>query len=198
VWKNEQRTELVVAATGGVTSYELNGKPLWELRGMSRITVPNPVGGNGMVYVGSGFVVDRQKPLYAIRPGAAGDISLKEGEIKNSYVAWVQQDAAPYVPSFLVAGKYLYVIKDMANSPVTTLSTALRSTRSVCRDTSRPLPGCAGTNCSFSMNEETPMWCIRDQHSSSWPRIRSKSCVWPHLRWRVTVFWSELLPGCIT
>ena len=112
VWSNEQRIELVVAATGGVTSYDLKGEPLWELRGMSRTTVPNPVAGNGMVYVGSGFVADRQKPLYAIRPGAAGDISLKEGQTKNRYVAWRQQRAAPYVPSFLVAGKYLYVIKD--------------------------------------------------------------------------------------
>nr|MCU0781252.1 PQQ-like beta-propeller repeat protein [Akkermansiaceae bacterium] len=113
VWQNEQRTELVVAATGGVTSYDLNGKPLWELRGMSKITVPNPVAGNGMVYVGSGFVADRQKPLYAIRPGAAGDISLKEGETTNRHVAWRQPQAAPYVPSFLVAAKHLYVIKDI-------------------------------------------------------------------------------------
>jgi outer membrane protein assembly factor BamB len=112
VWQNDQRTELVVAATGGVTSYDLNGRSLWELRGMSSITVPNPVAGNGLVYVGSGFVADRQKPLYAIRPGAAGDISLKEGETESRYVAWVQQGAAPYVPSFLVAGQYVYVIKD--------------------------------------------------------------------------------------
>jgi len=112
VWKNDQGTELVVAATGGITSYGLNGEPLWQLSGMSRITVPNPVAGNGMVYVGSGFVADRQKPLYAIRPGAVGDISLKDGQTKNRYVAWLQQRAAPYVPSFLVAGKYLYVIQD--------------------------------------------------------------------------------------
>jgi outer membrane protein assembly factor BamB len=112
VWQNEQRTELVVPATGGVRSYDLNGKPLWELHGMSRITVPNPVAANGMVYVGSGFVADREKPLYAIRPGAAGDISLTDGEPRNRYVAWRQEDAAPYVPSFLVAGEHLYVIKD--------------------------------------------------------------------------------------
>jgi hypothetical protein len=80
---------------------------------MTSITVPNPVAGNGMVYVGSGFVADRQKPLYAIRPGAAGDISLQESQATNRYVAWRQQRAAPYVPSFLVAGKYLYVIKDI-------------------------------------------------------------------------------------
>jgi outer membrane protein assembly factor BamB len=40
VWQNDQRTELVVAATGGVTSYDLNGEPLWELRGMSRSPCP--------------------------------------------------------------------------------------------------------------------------------------------------------------
>ena len=112
LWQNEERTELVVAATGGTRSYDLNGQVLWELRGMSRITVPNPLAGNGMVYVGSGFVADSRKPLYAIRPGAAGDISLQEGETGNQYVAWRQEDAAPYVPSFLVAGKHLYVIKD--------------------------------------------------------------------------------------
>ncbi len=112
VWQNDQRTELVVSATGGITSYDLNGQPLWELHGMSRITVPNPLAGNGLLYVGSGFVADRQKPLYAIRPGAAGDISLKEGESGNRHVAWRQENAAPYVPSFLVAGRHLYVIKD--------------------------------------------------------------------------------------
>jgi outer membrane protein assembly factor BamB len=79
---------------------------------MSSITVPNPVAGNGMVYVGSGFVADRQQPLYAMRPGAADDISLKEGETQSRYVARRQPRAAPYVPSFLVAGKYLYMIKD--------------------------------------------------------------------------------------
>jgi outer membrane protein assembly factor BamB len=112
VWDNGQRTELVVAATGGIKSYDMNGELLWELHGMSRITVPNPVAANGMVYVGSGFVADQQKPLYAIRPGASGDISLKEGETGNPHIAWRQENAAPYVPSFLVAGKYLYVIQD--------------------------------------------------------------------------------------
>lgn len=112
VWENSQRTELVVAATAGVKSYDLNGRLLWELHGMSHITVPNPVAGNGMVYIGSGFVADPEKPLYAIRPGATGDISVKQGETSNQFVAWVQLRAAPYVPSFLVSGKYLYVIKD--------------------------------------------------------------------------------------
>ncbi len=95
-----------------VLACDLNtGAKLWERQ--VHQAVPNPVAGNGMVYVGSGFVADRQKPLYAIRPGAAGDISLQEGETQNRYVAWRQPQTAPYVPSFLVAGKYLYVIKDI-------------------------------------------------------------------------------------
>jgi outer membrane protein assembly factor BamB len=112
VWKNEQRTELVVPATGGVKSYDLEGKLLWELRGMTSITVANPLAANGLLYVGSGFIADPQKPLYAIRPGASGDISLKDGGTGNEYIAWCQKHAAPYIPSFLVSGKHLYVLKD--------------------------------------------------------------------------------------
>ena len=42
VWKNSQRTELVVPGTGKIRSYDLDGKPLWELGGMSSITVAMP------------------------------------------------------------------------------------------------------------------------------------------------------------
>ena len=35
VWENEQRTEIVTAGTGKVRSYDLDGKLLWELTGMT-------------------------------------------------------------------------------------------------------------------------------------------------------------------
>jgi outer membrane protein assembly factor BamB len=42
VWENELRTELVTAGTGKVRSYDLDGKLLWELGGMSSITIRVP------------------------------------------------------------------------------------------------------------------------------------------------------------
>lgn len=112
VWENENRTELVVAATAGIRSYDLEGRVLWQLKGMTRITTPTPLAQNRLLYVGSGFVADARRPLYAIRAGASGDISLKEGETNSQFVAWCQPKAAPYIPSFLVYKGFLYVLLD--------------------------------------------------------------------------------------
>lgn len=113
VWKNEMRAEIVTAGTGKVRSYGLDGKLLWELRGMSAITIATPYSAHGLLYVTSGFVMDRNKPIYAIRPGASGDISLKGGEGSNRYIAWSHPGAAPYNPSTLVYGDYLYSLLDL-------------------------------------------------------------------------------------
>jgi len=113
VWENEKRTEIVTPGTGKIRSYDLDGQLLWELGGMSAITIPTPLVAHGLLYVTSGYVLDRRKPLFAIRPGAAGDISLEDDQLGNEYVAWCQKQAGPYNPSPIVYGDYLYVLYDM-------------------------------------------------------------------------------------
>src|SRR5262245_36964630 len=105
VWENGTRTEIITPGTKRVRSYDLNGKLLWELSGMSSIVIPTPFEGAGLLYVSSGYVMDNLRPVYAIKPGAAGDISLKEGETRNQYISWSQRQAGPYNPSPLVYGK---------------------------------------------------------------------------------------------
>ncbi|MBE3096602.1 MAG: PQQ-binding-like beta-propeller repeat protein [Planctomycetes bacterium] len=112
VWENEKRTEIITPGTGKVRSYGLDGQRLWELGGMSPITIPTPLAAHGLLYVTSGYVGDRRRPLFAIRPGAAGNISLEEGQVSNEYVAWCQKEAGPYNPSPIVYGDYLYVLYD--------------------------------------------------------------------------------------
>ncbi len=112
IWENELRTELITNATGKVRSYDLEGKLLWELGGMSSITVPTPFAAHGLLYIGSGYVLQKNRPMFAIRPGAAGDISLKDGEEKNEFVVWSQPQAAPYNPSPLIYEDYFYVLRD--------------------------------------------------------------------------------------
>ena len=56
VWENEQRTEIVTAGTGKVRSYDLDGKLLWELKGMTWINVPTPFARHGLLYISSGWV----------------------------------------------------------------------------------------------------------------------------------------------
>ncbi len=112
VWEHEERTELVTPGARRIRSYDLDGELLWELGGMSSITIPTPLAAHGMLYVTSGYVGDRRRPLFAIRPGAEGDISLGEDETSNEFVAWFQPKAGPYNPSPIVYGGHLYVLYD--------------------------------------------------------------------------------------
>jgi len=112
LWKNDRRTEIVTLGTGKVRSYDLEGKLLWWFSGMSSITIATPYAAGGLLYVSSGYVNDKNRPLYAIRPGASGDISLSEGQTSNASIAWCQPKAAPYNPTTLVYDKRLYVLYD--------------------------------------------------------------------------------------
>lgn len=113
VWEHEKRTEIVTAGSRKIRSYDREGKLLWELGGASSITIPTPFARHGLLYVASGYVLDRRRPVYAIRPGASGDITLKDTETSSKDIAWTQRLGAPYNPTPLVYGDYLYVLYDM-------------------------------------------------------------------------------------
>jgi len=112
IWQHAQRTELVVPGRTKVRSYDLDGKMLWELGGMSSIVIPTPFAQDGLLYVCSGYVGDKNRPVFAIRPGASGDISLKESETSNAFIAWSDKTAAPYNPSPILYGGQFYVLFD--------------------------------------------------------------------------------------
>jgi len=112
VWENERRTEIVTSGTRKVRSYDLDGHLLWELGGMSSIVIPTPFSQFGLLFLASGYVGDTVRPVFAVKSGARGDISLKEGAASNEYVAWYQRQAGPYNPSPLVYGDYYYTLLD--------------------------------------------------------------------------------------
>lgn len=112
VWENGQRTEIITPGSGKVRAYDLNGKLLWWLEGMSSITIGTPYAADGLLYLSSGYVGSPLKPIYAIKPGATGDISLGQGERSNPFIAWCDWKAAPYNPSTLVYDGRLYVLYD--------------------------------------------------------------------------------------
>jgi len=95
VWKHALRTEIVTVGPGEAISYDLEGKELWRLSGMSPTPIPMPFAYDGLLYIDAG----RGKALFAIRPGASGDISLKDGETSNNFIVWSQARAGTYLPS---------------------------------------------------------------------------------------------------
>lgn len=109
VWENEQRTELVTIGTNKVRSYDLEGNVLWELTGTSGLVSLMPVAKGGLLYVGAGY---HYGPLYAIRPGASGDISLSDDETSNEWIVWYLKRGSSIHPSYLISGERLYVLFD--------------------------------------------------------------------------------------
>ena len=79
---------------------------------MSSIVVPTPVAAHGLLYIESGYLGDFHRPVYAIRPGASGDISLEDGILSNEFIAWSLSQGGSYHPSPLIYGDYYYTLLD--------------------------------------------------------------------------------------
>jgi outer membrane protein assembly factor BamB len=119
IWKNRVRTELVCMGGPHVRSYDpATGKQLWQLAGMQQMPKTSPAATADLLFVGSGYQAgfgSGIKPLFAVKAGASGDISLKEGATSNKTVAWYLPQAAPGLASPLVYEGLLYVPDQRGN-----------------------------------------------------------------------------------
>jgi outer membrane protein assembly factor BamB len=106
IWKNTQRTEIVTIGPGIAVSYDLEGKELWRLGGMSAMPIPSPFAHDGLLYLNGGT----SKVLAAIKPGAVGDLTTPDGAKLNDFVAWLQPKAGTYLPTELAYEEGLYVL----------------------------------------------------------------------------------------
>ncbi len=112
IWKNERRTELVIIGRQHAVGYSLDGNELWRLKGLIGQSTPSPVAANGLLYVGTGSQGESNRPVFAVKPGATGDISLAKGEESNGFVAWTHPRASAYTSSPLVYRGRMYVVND--------------------------------------------------------------------------------------
>lgn len=111
VYEGKTRAEIVTNGSKAVRGYDpLTGKELWRLGPMSEITTPTPFAAHELIYVTSGYAP--VQPIYAIKPGATGDISLKENEETNAHIAWSKKRGGPYMPTPVVYGAELYTISN--------------------------------------------------------------------------------------
>ena len=113
VWQNKQRTEIVVPGRKENRAYSPDGKLLWHFNGkMSVLTIPSPLIANDLLYITSGYFQDNKRPVFCIKPGATGDISLSTGETSNDSIAWSLQKMGPYNTSPIVYKNRYYTLLD--------------------------------------------------------------------------------------
>jgi outer membrane protein assembly factor BamB len=105
------RAELVTNASNYIRGYDpRTGEELWRLGGSSKITAPTPIFANGLVIVASGRRPER--PIFAVRPGARGDLTLAKDSTSSAAVAWSKTARGSYMPTPLAYGGILYVLNN--------------------------------------------------------------------------------------
>jgi outer membrane protein assembly factor BamB len=105
----EGRAELVTNAPNFIRGYDpLTGRELWRLGGSSKITAPTPTSSGGLIIVTSGRAPER--PIFAIRPGSTGDLTLPAGQRSSARIAWSWTGRGSYMPTPLAYDGLLYVL----------------------------------------------------------------------------------------
>ena len=107
VYEGKQRPELITVGPKAIRGYDpATGKELWHLGPMSEITTPTPFVAHDLIFVTSGYTPIQ--PIYAIRPGGNGNLTLQEGKDSSEFIAWSKQRGGPYMPTPIVYGDLLY------------------------------------------------------------------------------------------
>ncbi|MEM8963989.1 MAG: PQQ-binding-like beta-propeller repeat protein [Acidobacteriota bacterium] len=102
VYDHDGRDALVVNGTV-IRGYDVaTGDELWSLAPNSEVIIATPIvkevdGKDELLYVSAGYPPARM--IYAVRPGASGDISLADGERANDGVAWSWNKGGAYMPT---------------------------------------------------------------------------------------------------
>jgi len=113
VWKHADGVEIVVCGRKENRAYSTSGELLWHFDGkMSVLTIPSPFVVHDLLYITSGYFQDNKRPVYAIRAGARGDISLKTDETANEFISWSLQRMGPYNTSPIVYKGNYYTLLD--------------------------------------------------------------------------------------
>ena len=83
-----------------------NGRPLWSLGPSSEVVVATPVVGDGLTFVTAGYPPVR--PVFAVRPGQRGDLSLPAGKRSSGSIAWSHERGGTYIPTPILYRGILY------------------------------------------------------------------------------------------
>lgn len=111
IYVGKDRTELITNAPNFIRGYDpATGKELWRLGGSSKITAPTPIFSGDLIVTASGR--RPEAPIFVIRAGAGGDITLDKDQTSNKNIAWSRQKIGSYMPTPLIYQGLLYVLKN--------------------------------------------------------------------------------------
>ena len=108
----EARTQLVVNGWHEAAGYDFaTGGKLWTLNGSGDIPVPTPIFADGLIYLTSAH--GNWRPMRAIRPEAAGDITPEDPGKSNASIAWAHPRQGNYMQTPIVVNDRLFGCNDL-------------------------------------------------------------------------------------
>ena len=107
----KDHTEVATNAPKAIRGYDADtGKQLWTLGPNSEVVCTTPVSSEGLIFVTAGY--PPVQPIYAIKIGSSGDLTLKDGKESSDAIAWSKQRGGVYLPSPIVYGEHLYTVSN--------------------------------------------------------------------------------------
>ena len=104
------RAELIVVGGLHVRGYDpRTGKELWRFKDEAEVKTPTPFVSDGLVIFAGGY---RGRPLFAIRAGASGDVSVPADAASGPSLAWRSEPGGPYTTTPLAYRDLLYAVRD--------------------------------------------------------------------------------------
>ncbi|MET0556645.1 MAG: PQQ-binding-like beta-propeller repeat protein [Vicinamibacteria bacterium] len=86
------------------------GRVLWTLKPNSEVVVASPIVADGMAFVTAGYPPVR--PVYAVRAGQRGDLTLPDGQTASAAIAWSHPRGGTYIPTPLLYRGHLYTVNN--------------------------------------------------------------------------------------
>jgi outer membrane protein assembly factor BamB len=104
------RTDLIVVGGVYVRGYDpRTGAELWKFKDVAEVKTPTPFVAQDLIVLSGGY---RGRPIYALKPGAKGDISEPENAKSGAYLAWRTETGGPYTTTPLAYQGVLYAVRD--------------------------------------------------------------------------------------
>jgi outer membrane protein assembly factor BamB len=101
------KKQVISPATDAVVAYDpIDGREIWRVHYQGYSVIPQPLYGNGLVYVCSGYTFPA---LLAIRPDGQGDVT-------ETHIAWVTKKGVPYTSTPVLVGTELYMVSDTGSA----------------------------------------------------------------------------------
>lgn len=104
------RKELLVVGGYHVRAYDpRDGRELWRFKDEAEVKTPTPFSADGLLVFAGGY---RGRPIFALKPGAKGDISVPEDASSGPFLAWRTERGGPYTTTPIAYRGLLYSARD--------------------------------------------------------------------------------------